>query len=146
MHSLSLFLSLTRTYMHACTHAHTHSHNTYNLIAHTLVIAPAITTPPRSIDGALPDSTVTFNVVATGQPLNYQWYMVVNGPDITIDGAVEATLTLTNVTVENEGMYYCIISNRAGSVTSDTVSLTVCKCYLCMYTVIIVLIQRMLKK
>ena len=70
-----------------------------------------------------PYVTVTFSVVAKGEPLNYQWFM----GDDKIFGATQATLTLENVTLVNEGTYNCLISNRAGNITSDTVFLIVCK-------------------
>ena len=105
-----------------CFHLHTHTHT------HTLVIAPTITTQPVSIEGALPNSNVSFSVMADGQPLNYQWSMVTErGNTITLE-ATEATLRLDAVTVENDGVYFCDVSNRRGSVRSDNVSLTICKC------------------
>ena len=90
------------------------------------MIAPAIVTQPESI-GALVNSKVTFMVIASGQPLTYQWYMVVDGTNVPIFAATQATLTFEDVTAENEGMYYCIISNRAENVTTNTVSLSVCE-------------------
>ena len=94
---------------------------------HTLVIAPTIMTQPMSVETALPNSNVTFTVEAVGDPLNYQWSRIVNGAEVPLPGATEATLTLESVTLSEEGMYFCFISNRAGNVTTDTVSLTVCK-------------------
>ena len=95
---------------------------------HTLgLISPTIVTQPESIDGVFPNSEVNFTVLANGQPLNYQWYMVVDGIPIILSGATRATLTFGDVTAENEGMYYCIISNREGNVTTNTVSLTLCE-------------------
>ena len=82
-------------------------------------------TQPMSVEGALPNATVMFTVVANGEPLIYQWSMIVSGVEEPI--ATEAALTLKNVTLADEGMYSCFISNRAGTVTTDTVSLTVCK-------------------
>ena len=91
------------------------------------MIAPIITTQPVNVESALPNSTVTFTVIANGKPLNYQWSGLVNGVEDSIPGATEATLTLESVTERDEGMYFCFISNRAGEVTTATVSLTVCK-------------------
>ena len=70
-----------------------------------------------------PYSTVTLNVVANGEPLNYQWFM---GGD-KIFGATQATLTLEDVTLANEGLYNCLIFNRAGNITTKTVFLSICK-------------------
>ena len=91
------------------------------------MIAPTIMTQPMSVEGALPSAIVTFTVEAVGDPLIYQWSRIVSGVEVTISGATEATLTLESVTLADEGMYFCFISNRAGNVTTDTVSLTVCK-------------------
>ena len=98
---------------------HTHTH--------TLVIAPTIVTQPMDVEAALLNSNVMFFVEAAGEPLGYQWSRIVNGAEVPISGATEATLTLESVTLADEGMYFCFISNRAGNVTTDTVSLTVCK-------------------
>ena len=78
---------------------------------------------PESMDGVFPDSNVTFTVIAMGGALSYQWSM--NGDEIP--GETQATLTLVGVGMANEGIYSCFISNRAGNVTTDNVSLTVCK-------------------
>ena len=41
---------------------------------------------------------------------------------------MEATLHLEKVTVEiDEGVYFCVVSNRRDSVRSDNVSLAICK-------------------
>ena len=84
---------------------------------------PDIVMQPENMDGVLPNSNVTFTVIVMGEALNYQWSM--NGNEIP--GATQDTLTLVGVGMANEGMYSCFISNRAGNVTSDVVSLTVCK-------------------
>lgn len=95
------------------------------------LISPAIVTQPESINGAIKNSTVNFTVIASGQPLNYQWYMVVDGPDVPISRATQATLTFEGVTEENEGMYFCFISNLAGNITTATISLSICEYSAC---------------
>ena len=86
--------------------------------------APSITTQPMDVDGAFPDTEVNFTVIAEGGALSYQWFR--NG--VEISGATQATLTLMNVNIEmDEGMYHCFISNLAGNVTTNNVSLTICK-------------------
>ena len=89
------------------------------------MVAPTIVTQPMDIENAFPDANVSFTVVAEGGALLYQWSR--NG--VEIGGATQATLTLVGVTVvRDEGTYSCFISNRAGSITTDNVSLTICKC------------------
>ena len=107
-------LSLSPCSFLSLTHMHTH----------TLVFTPIIVIQPESMDGVFPNSNVTFAVIAMGGDLSYQWSR--NGSEIS--GAAQAILTLVGVTVErHEGIYSCFISNRAGNVTTDNVSLTVCK-------------------
>jgi hypothetical protein len=62
------------------------------------------------------------NVVAGGTPpLSYQWYY--KGEAIA-DATVSA-LVLPHVSVQQEGLYYVVVTNAAGSVTSSNALLTV---------------------
>jgi hypothetical protein len=65
-------------------------------------------------------ATTVFAVGATGStPLSYQWQF--NGANIA--GAINATLSLTNVDMPNIGSYLVVVTNTQGSVTSATASL-----------------------
>lgn len=65
---------------------------------------------------------VNLNVVASGTgPLSYQWYF----NSQAINGANTAQLSLADVTVGNDGNYYCVITNGGSSATSSTVSVDV---------------------
>ncbi len=81
--------------------------------------SPAIGAQPVNAVAALGGST-SFSVVATGTELAYQWYR--NGTAIA--GATSATLSLSNLQPADVGSYYVIVSNSAGSVTSNTVTLS----------------------
>ena len=82
---------------------------------------PAITTQPQS-QTVSAGSSVTFKVVATGNPApTYQWSL--NGTPLS--GDTKASLTLTNVTAANDGTYTVTITNSQGSVTSSGATLTV---------------------
>jgi hypothetical protein len=70
-------------------------------------------------------ATVTMSVAASGDLLNYQWYR--NGSAIT--GATTAELVLPGVQSGNAGAYHVVVSNFYGSVTSNTVTLTVNQLY-----------------
>jgi alpha-tubulin suppressor-like RCC1 family protein len=83
-------------------------------------IPPVITTQPQN-QTVTAGANVTFNVTATGIPLNYQWYF--NG--VPLAGATSATLTLANVQSTNAGNYFVRVFNSAGSVFSTTAGLTV---------------------
>ena len=83
--------------------------------------APVITTQPASQTVAT-GTTVTFTVAASGTPApTYQWQF--NG--INISGATGTSLTLTNVTTVNAGTYQVVVTNSAGSATSNGAVLTV---------------------
>lgn len=85
-------------------------------------VAPSITTQPanKTVSVGL---TATFSVKATGTtPLKYQWMK--NGAAIT--GATKASYTTPAVTQADNGTLFSVmISNVAGSVTSNTATLTV---------------------
>ncbi len=67
-------------------------------------------------------STLTLQVTATGtEPLSYQWQR--NGVDIP--GATSATYSVDNVTAAAAGEYRVVVSNAAGSVTSEPAVVTV---------------------
>ena len=73
----------------------------------------------------VPGQPAIFTVVATGGNLMYQWQK--DGVDIAT-GANSATYTIAAVAESDMGMYRCIVSNAANSVTSTVASLTLCKC------------------
>ena len=83
--------------------------------------APSIVTQPQSLS-AFAGETVTFDVSASGtEPLSYQW-----SKDLTVlSGSTNAALTLTNVTLANEGNYGVTISNVAGSTNSQSAHLSI---------------------
>ena len=95
---------------------------------------PRITTHPRGVKDAVPGKPVTFSIQATGtEPLNYQWECKIGGGsgewqscDVeSFRGANSSTLTIPSVQKSNEGSYRCIVSNCAGSETSQCATLTV---------------------
>ena len=83
-----------------------------------------ITGQPVSQLLVVPGQTATFTVTATGDNLMYQWQ--VNGSNIGT-GATSATYTIAAVAESDEGMYQCVVTNAANSVTSTAAILTVCK-------------------
>ncbi|MBI4324783.1 MAG: immunoglobulin domain-containing protein [Chloroflexi bacterium] len=84
-------------------------------------VLPNITTQLQS-QSVMTGATVTFSVVATGtEPLFYQWTF--NGADLP--GKTSAALVLNGVTTNQAGNYQVFVSNAAGSVPSDIVTLTV---------------------
>ncbi len=86
------------------------------------VVPPTITTHPAN-QAVSEGQTAIFSVVATGTlPLNYQWQK--NGS--SIPGANSASYTTPPTTMAGSGAKFkCVVSNAAGSVTSNEATLTV---------------------
>ncbi|MEO8428614.1 MAG: LamG-like jellyroll fold domain-containing protein [Verrucomicrobiota bacterium] len=83
---------------------------------------PAITTQPVATQTVALGATVNFSVVAEARtPLSYQWQF--NGNNLL--GQNNATLTLTNVTIQQAGPYTVVVSATAGSVTSSPAILAI---------------------
>jgi hypothetical protein len=83
--------------------------------------APMITDQPDSI--SVPEGgTATFELEGNGDPdPTFQWRK--NGVDIP--GATDSTLTINSVTPSDAGTYSVVVTNSAGSATSDDATLTV---------------------
>ena len=80
-----------------------------------------ITSQPQNVT-APASGTATFSVSATGTaPLAYQWRF--NGAPIA--GATSSSYTIANAQASNAGTYDVVVSNSAGSVTSNPATLTV---------------------
>jgi hypothetical protein len=92
------------------------------LAVNAAAVAPAITTQPTS-QTVTPGQTATFTVVASGTaPLSYQWQK--NGSNIS--GATAASYTTpATTTADNGSAFDVVVSNSAGTVTSNGATLTV---------------------
>ncbi len=86
----------------------------------TMKEEPAITDHPSS-QVACPGANVQFGVAASGTGLSYQWTK--DGQDIS--GATSATLSLTDVSGDDYGAYYCVVTGDCGQVLSNAATLTV---------------------
>ena len=91
---------------------------------------PIITAQPPATTSATTASNLTISVTATGAT-SYQWRKSTDGGTTftAISGnatATTASLTLSNVTSTDAGVYNVVVTNAAGSVTStsDTVTIT----------------------
>lgn len=90
-------------------------------------LPPQITAEPIS-QTLYAGRTATFGVTVIGSaPLSYQWLK--NGAPLgdggNISGTVTATLTISNVSVNDQASYDCVINNSAGTATSTAASLSV---------------------
>ena len=83
--------------------------------------APVITNQPQSITVS-EGNQASFSVTATGTPpLSYQW----RKNTANISGATNSTYTIPSVIPADAGNYSVVVSNSAGSVTSNNATLTV---------------------
>ena len=85
-------------------------------------IAPTITMQPANQTVTVPQMA-TFSVVAAGSsPLNYQWLQ----GNTAINGATSFSYTTPPTAMANSGEQFSVqVSNTAGSITSNTATLTV---------------------
>lgn len=82
---------------------------------------PQITQQPASQTVAV-GQTATFTVTASGQQLSYQWQK----NSANISGAINASYTTPATTLQdNNAQFRCVVSNAAGTATSDPATLTV---------------------
>lgn len=86
-----------------------------------LPVAPSITAQPESVEVAAGDPAV-FSVTVTGtSPISYQWYF---GTD-PISGATSNSYTIASVNTGNVGDYKVKVYNVAGTVMSNTATLSI---------------------
>ena len=81
---------------------------------------------PTDQSMVVPGSLITFTaslIVIIGHDPIYQWQKNA----IDIPGATSSTHVISSVEKSDEGIYYCVVSNAAGTVISDQAGLTVCK-------------------
>jgi hypothetical protein len=83
--------------------------------------APVIVTQPQN-QMVFAGSNATFSVVATGDNLNYQWYL---NDEFAITGATSATLKLTNLQGSQQYGVSVTIANSEGTTNSPDAVLTV---------------------
>ena len=90
------------------------------------VTAPSITTQPGNATVEVGE-TASFNIVASGTNLTYQWQIDRNDGKgwVNIDGATATSYTTSAVDISCNGFkYQCVVSNSVGKVTSNTAVLT----------------------
>ena len=94
---------------------------------------PKVMFHPVGQNDVLSGKAVTFSVQTTGrQPLSYQWEWKPFGTKGEKDGwqnlsGEGSTFQVRSVKASNAGYYRCVVSNSAGSETSQCASLTVGK-------------------
>ena len=95
--------------------------NMATLTVSDTAVAPAITIQPTD-QTAITGQTATFSVTATGTSLQYQW----KKGDTAIPGATSSSYTTPATSMADSGaVFTVVVSNSAGSVTSNNATLTV---------------------
>ena len=100
---------------------------TITISAAGIVTAPSITTQPGNATVKVGE-TATFTIAVNGTDLTYQWQIDRNDGNgwVNIDGATAASYTTSTVDISCNGFkYQCVVSNSAGTDTSNTAVLTV---------------------
>jgi hypothetical protein len=91
------------------------------VVTYAAAVAPTITTQPASVS-VVAGQSASFSVVADGSgPFTYQWRR--NGSDIA--GATAATYSFTTALGDTGARFAVVVTNGAGSVTSNEATLTV---------------------
>ena len=91
------------------------------------LIAPSIASQPANVTVGVGTST-NLSVSANGSaPLIYQWQVSTDGGIAynNLSGATTATLSFASPSLNDSGTYHVIVTNGAGTVTSDPATLTV---------------------
>ena len=90
-------------------------------VRYTANVAPSISSQPANVTVAA-GQVASFSVTASGTaPLQYQWQR--NG--VNISGATASTYSLTTAPGDNGAAFRAVVSNAAGSITSNPATLTV---------------------
>jgi len=101
--------------------------SSFTAVVTTPVVPPVITLSPPAGVNAAAGQTVVLNVVATGTGVTYQWKRVDASPALASDvpGATGSALVLSNVQPGDAGIYFCTVSNTAGSLNSSSTTVSV---------------------
>jgi hypothetical protein len=94
--------------------------------AYTIITPPAVTTQPTNTT-VITGTTASFTAAASGSPVpTLQWQVSTDGTNWSdIDGATSTTYSLTTSAADNGKQYHAVFTNAAGSVTTNTATLTV---------------------
>jgi hypothetical protein len=96
------------------------------------LVPPTVTVQPIPAKVSV-GQIVTFKIFATGDGIEYQWQK--DGVDLA--GGKGDSLQINPVMLSDSGFYRCVVKNSAGSDTSNSVQLTVCKIYFKYRTLVI---------
>ncbi len=108
--------------LYSCTVSNAYGSVQIDRVRVTLVEAPRITSQPASATLIHSGFNATFSVTASGTPSpTYQWYR----NEVLLSGQTAAQITPSGSSAAlKAGGYYCVVTNRAGSVRSATAFIT----------------------
>jgi uncharacterized repeat protein (TIGR01451 family) len=87
-----------------------------------VIVAPQIITHPQSATN-FAGGTATFAVTVSGtEPLHYQWFF---NQTNSLVGANSSLLAIPNVQSSNAGVYHVVVTNAAGTATSEAAQLSI---------------------
>lgn len=94
----------------------------FRVFGNSATAAPVITTQPANLT-VTEGQSATFRITATGNPApTYQW----RRNSSNISGATSTSYTITSAAITDSGAAFsCVVSNTAGSITSNNAVLTV---------------------
>jgi hypothetical protein len=85
-----------------------------------MIVMPTIVKQPEGLS-VMEGDPFELNVVASGGALSYAWFH--DGKPVS--GAVGMSFGATMAALDEAGTYYVVVSNAAGSITSDTIKVEV---------------------
>jgi uncharacterized delta-60 repeat protein/M6 family metalloprotease-like protein len=88
-------------------------------VALVVIIPPAFTKQP-SAQSIVLGASASFSITATGGGLSYQWFK----ENVPIAGAASASFNMPAVTTSDAAAYRCVVTNIAGSFSSNNALLT----------------------
>jgi probable HAF family extracellular repeat protein len=98
----------------------------YVNVLHVFLLTPSISISQQPGNQSVAcQGTATFSVTSTQSPLTYQWYKGDPPTGSPLPNATNKTLTLANVTGQQAGDYYVVLTSGTVSTTSATATLTV---------------------
>ncbi len=86
----------------------------------TVLAPPIITNQPQSITPVIGSNASLVVGVSGSSPLSYQWWFNLTNK---IELATNAALNITNIQQKDLGLYFVVVTNPVGSVTSSIASL-----------------------
>lgn len=92
-----------------------------NFVVDAGSLPPPVLTAEPSDATSVQGQGITFSGGASGASVTYQWYF----GETAIQGATSASLTLSNLALNQAGAYKYVASNSGGSVTSRVATLTI---------------------